>query len=210
MGRKTTIFFFILFNLLIFIGISLSSASDENYIHLMKGTKIESSGNLIRFIMPDKMIEVIGTGGLLRIKAYDKTHQLLHSAKQGQLIYVLNTSELRNQQVLPEDLILLNFKGLGPQPDPPGKIFLLKSGTKISRDKGDLVFATDNGTKLIFMPEPNGVTGKCQAYDSANKLLFTRANAGLARMIDFQSLKNKGAIQNIQTWIIFSSEIEEK
>lgn len=202
MCRKQTILLFVSITILTFLAFSIASGYNENSIHLMKGTKVEPSGEIIRFIMPDRTIEVTGSGSQLKIKAYDKRNQTLFSGKQGQLIFLLTAKDLGNQEVTSDDLILLNFKGLSPQPDPPGKVFLLKRGTKLNREKGNLIFTTDNGTRLIFTPELNGVTGKCQAYDSANKLLFTRANVGLARTIDLQSLKNKGTIQDNQTWLI--------
>ncbi|MGB9836449.1 MAG: hypothetical protein ACPLRX_06900 [Candidatus Saccharicenans sp.] len=210
MARKQTILLFVAIAMLTSFAFSIPFGLNEESIHLTKGTKVESSGDVIRFITPDRTIEVTGSGSQLKINAYDKRNQTLFSGKQGQLIFVLKASDLGIQEVTPDDIILLSFKGLSPQPDPPGKILSLKSGTKIARDRGNLIFTTDNGTRFIFTPEPNGVTGKCQAYDSANKLLFTRANVGLARMLDPQSLKNKGTIQDNQTWLIIRSDAKEK
>ncbi len=188
----------------------------ENAVRLPIGTKIETAGEITRFILPDGVLELIGLAGQLGVRAYNKEGALLYSGKQARLFSVVPVQKLLNQDTSTDDLIFVQFKGLSPQPDPPGKSILIPKGAKIERTKqGSLLFLLANGSKIEIRGQKAsqtgivgdpGLKGECRLYDQRGKLLFSRGQGAICRLIPIQSLRSKVAIDDDIAWAQFTLE----
>lgn len=181
----------------------------EKAVQLPIGTKIEKAGELTRFLLADRTIELIGLAGELGVRAYNKDGKLLYAGKQAWLFAAFPIAKLANQNVVPDDLIFVQFKGLSPQPDPPGKMLFIPRGAKIERGKpGVIRFLLADGQMVVFTStSTKGLSlGQAGIYDQAGKLLYTRQSGRLCHLLSIQSLRNKVAIDDDPAWVVFSSE----
>lgn len=181
----------------------------ENAVQLPIGTKIEKAGEVTKFLLADGVLELIGLAGELGVRAYNKEGKLLYAGKQARLFAMFSVEKLRNQDTVSDDLLFVQFKGLSPQPDPPGKVILIPRGTKIERGKaGFLRFMLADGRMVEFKAARAraGIIGDCGIYDQAGKLLYTRNRGQLCRAISIQSIRNKVAIDDEVVWVQFAVE----
>jgi len=188
----------------------------ENAVQLPIGTKIETAGEITRFILPDGVLELIGSAGQLGVRAYNKGGALLYSGKQARLFAVVPVQKLANQNTSTADLVFVQFKELSPQPDPPGKSIVIPKGTKIQKTKeGYLVFILANGSKIEFRGQKAsktgiigdpGLKGECRLYNQKGKMLFSRSQGAICRLIPIQNLRGKLAIDDDIAWVQFSLE----
>lgn len=188
---------------------ALALKMGENAVQLPIGTKIEKAGEVTKFLLKDGVLELIGLTGELGVRAYNREGKLLYSGKQARLFAVFSVGKLRNQDTMADDLLFVQFKGLSPQPDPPGKSIIIPRGAKIERGKpGFLRFMLADGRMVEFKSTKSraGIMGDCGIYSQAGKLLYTRNRGQLCRAVSIQNLRGKVSIDDDVTWVLFGIE----